>query len=110
MARKAATASVERARGRGRRPARCRARRPARRGGPLDAHLDAQALGEEREHLVGVASRLERRGGRLDQPPQVQPQTVFTDDADDAQRGTAQRVGVARAGRLLAANEKLIDG
>ena len=44
--------------------------------------------------------------GHLDQRQQLQAQPVLADDADDAQRGAAQRIGVAGAGRLLADGEE----
>ena len=37
---------------------------------------------------------------------QAQPQPVLADDADHAERGAAQRIGIARAGRLLADREE----
>ena len=41
---------------------------------------------------------------------QVQPQAVFHDQADDAERGAAQRVGVLGAGRLFVDREEADQG
>jgi hypothetical protein len=57
----------------------------------LLAHLDLQTLGEEVEQVGLLEERAER-----------QAQPVLGDDADDAERARRQRVGIARARRLLA--------
>ena len=44
--------------------------------------------------------------GDLDERQEMQPQPVLTDDANDAEAGAPQRIGIARAGWLLADGEE----
>ncbi len=78
--------------------------------GALGAKLHAQTFGEEVQDLLRRhrmhAAVMPGLAGQCDQRQQVQPQPVLADDADDAERGAAQRVGIAGAGRPLADREE----
>ena len=73
----------------------------------LGAELDAEAVGDEFEQRLASAPRpADRSPASWNSLQQRQPQPVLADDADHAERGAAQRVRVAGAGRHLADGEE----
>ena len=74
--------------------------------GAFGAQLHAQAFEQEAEQFLNIGAL----AGGGDHAAQRQPQPVFADDADDAEGGAAQRVGVAGAGRLFGDAEEAGQG